>query len=161
MDREWETIQNYNIGLDFGLFGNRLKGTAELFWKVCENMLIDVSYPATLGDKAPTANVGSFKANGFEGNLNWSDKIGKVGYSIGGTFTYTTNKLTDNGGSATITDGVRSDREGYPLNSVFGLKYVGKSRMKSSWRNTFTAIPVIIQSICLPTCVWAIICMKM
>ena len=55
MDREWETIQNYNIGLDFGLFGNRLKGTAELFWKVCENMLIDVSYPATLGDKAPTA----------------------------------------------------------------------------------------------------------
>ena len=126
MDREWETIQNYNIGLDFGLFGNRLKGTAELFWKVCENMLIDVSYPATLGDKAPTANVGSFKANGFEGNLNWSDKIGKVGYSIGGTFTYTTNKLTDNGGSATITDGVRSDREGYPLNSVFGLKYVGK-----------------------------------
>lgn len=36
MDREWETIQNYNIGLDFGLFGNRLKGTAELFWKVCE-----------------------------------------------------------------------------------------------------------------------------
>ena len=128
MDREWETIQNYNVGLDFGLFGNRLKGTAELFWKVCENMLIDVSYPATLGDKAPTANVGSFKANGFEGNLNWSDKIGKVGYSIGGTFTYTTNKLTDNGGSATITDGVRSDREGYPLNSVFGLKYAGKIR---------------------------------
>lgn len=128
MDREWETIQNYNVGLDFGLFGNRLKGTAELFWKVCENMLIDVSYPATLGDKAPTANVGSFKANGFEGNLNWSDKIGKVGYSIGGTFTYTTNILTDNGGSATITDGVRSDREGYPLNSVFGLKYAGKIR---------------------------------
>ena len=128
MDREWETIQDYNVGLDFGLFGNRLKGTAELFWKVCENMLIDVSYPATLGDKAPTANVGSFKANGFEGNLNWSDKIGKVGYSIGGTFTYTTNKLTDNGGSATITDGVRSDREGYPLNSVFGLKYAGKIR---------------------------------
>ena len=91
-------------------------------------MLIDVYYPATLGDKAPTANVGSFKANGFEGNLNWSDKIGKVGYSIGGTFTYTTNKLTDNGGSATITDGVRSDREGYPLNSVFGLKYAGKIR---------------------------------
>lgn len=126
MDREWETIQNYNVGLDFGLFGNRLKGTAELFWKVCENMLIDVSYPATLGDKAPTANVGGFKANGFEGNLNWSDKIGEVGYSIGGTFTYTTNKLTDNGGGVTITDGVRSDREGYPLNSVFGLKYVGK-----------------------------------
>ena len=41
-------------------------------------MLIDVTYPGILGDKAPTANVGSFKANGWEGTLNWSDKIGKV-----------------------------------------------------------------------------------
>ena len=86
----------------------------------------DLAYPGILGDKAPTANVGSFKANGWEGTLNWSDKIGKVSYHVGGTFTYTTNELTDNGGSATIKDGVRSDREGYPLNSVFGLRYCGK-----------------------------------
>ena len=57
-------------------------------------MLIDVTYPGILGDKAPTANVGSFKANGWEGTLNWSDKIGKVSYHVGGTFTYTTNDLT-------------------------------------------------------------------
>ena len=125
-DRSWETIKNYNIGLDFGLFNNRLTGTVEVFWKDCNNMLIDVTYPGILGDKAPTANVGSFKANGWEGTLNWSDKIGKVSYHVGGTFTYTTNELTDNGGSATIKDGVRSDREGYPLNSVFGLRYCGK-----------------------------------
>lgn len=31
LDRTWETIQNYNIGLDFGLFDNRLTGTAEVF----------------------------------------------------------------------------------------------------------------------------------
>lgn len=32
----------------------------------------------------------------------------------------------DNGGSGAIKAGVRSDREGYPLNSVFGLRYCGK-----------------------------------
>ena len=126
LDRTWETIQNYNIGLDFGLFDNRLTGTAEVFWKVCNNMLIDVTYPAILGDKAPTANVGSFNARGWEGTINWAEKIGKISYHIGGTFTYATNKLTDNGGSVVIKEGVRSDREGYPLNSVFGLKYCGK-----------------------------------
>lgn len=84
-DRSWETIKNYNIGLDFGLFNNRLTGTVEVFWKDCNNMLIDVTYPGILGDKAPTANVGSFKANGWEGTLNWSDKIGKVSYHVGGT----------------------------------------------------------------------------
>ena len=74
LDRTWETIQNYNIGLDFGLFDNRLTGTAEVFWKVCNNMLIDVTYPAILGDKAPTANVGSFNARGWEGTINWAEK---------------------------------------------------------------------------------------
>ncbi len=125
-DRTWEVIKNYNIGLDFGFFGNRLTGTAEVFWKKCSNMLIDISYPGTLGDKAPTVNRGKFNAHGWEGTANWRDKIGNVTYHIGGTFTYSTNELVDNGGDATITSGVVSNREGYPLNSVFGLKYCGK-----------------------------------
>lgn len=125
-DRTWEVIKNYNIGLDFGFLGNRLTGTAELFWKECNNMLIGINYPGTLGDKAPTVNEGSFKAHGWEGIINWADKIGNVSYHLGGTFTYTTNELVDNGGDAAIKSGVVSNREGYPLNSVFGLKYAGK-----------------------------------
>lgn len=126
LDRTWERIHNYNIGLDFGFFRNRLTGTAELFWKKSDNMLIDVIYPGILGDKAPTANKGKFKARGWEGMINWSDKTGRVNYHVGGTFTYATNELVDNGGSGVIQAGVRSDREGYPLNSVFGLRYCGK-----------------------------------
>ena len=125
-DRTWEVIKNYNIGLDFGFLDNRLTGNVELFWKECNNMLIAVSYPGTLGDAAPTVNKGSFKANGWEGSFNWRDKIGQVTYHVGGTFTYATNELVDNGGDAKITSGVVSNREGYPLNSVFGLKYCGK-----------------------------------
>lgn len=98
----WERIHNYNIGLDFGFFRNRLTGTAEMFWKKSDNMLIDVIYPGILGDKAPTANKGKFKAHGWEGMINWADKIGDVNYHIGGTFTYTTNELVDNGGSGVI-----------------------------------------------------------
>lgn len=125
-DRKWEKIKNYNIGLDFGVLNNRLIGTVDLFKKKCDNMLIDVTYPGTLGDKAPTANLGKFKAHGWEGSINWSDKIGQVTYHVGGTFTYATNKLVDNGGDGEIKDGVVSNREGHPLNSVFGLKYCGK-----------------------------------
>lgn len=125
-DRTWERIHNYNIGLDFGFFNGRLTGTAEAFWKRCNNMLIDVTYPGILGDKAPTANYGSFKAWGYEGQVGWTDRIGQVTYNVGGTFTYADNKLLDNGGDGVLKAGVRSDREGYPLNSVFGLRYVGK-----------------------------------
>lgn len=125
-DRTWERVHNYNLGVDFGLFNSRLSGTVEVFKKKINNMLIDVNYPGILGDSAPTANLGKFKAWGWEGQVNWRDRIGNLGYHLGGTFTYADNKLLDNGGDGSIANGVRSNREGYPLNSVFGLRYCGK-----------------------------------
>lgn len=125
-DRTWERVHNYNVGLDFGFFNSRLTGTFEAFWKHTNNMLIDVTYPGVLGAQAPTANLGKFKAWGYEGQINWNDRIGKVDYHVGGTFTYADNELVDNGGNGVIAAGVHSDREGYPLNSVFGLRYCGK-----------------------------------
>lgn len=125
-DRTWERVHNYNIGVDFGFFNSRLSGTVEIFRKKINNMLIDVTFPGILGDAAPTANYGAFKAWGWEGNIGWRDRIGSVSYHVGGTFTYADNKLLDNGGDGTVGSGVRSNREGYPLNSVFGLKYCGK-----------------------------------
>ncbi|MCM1066857.1 MAG: TonB-dependent receptor [Muribaculaceae bacterium] len=125
-DRTWERVHNYNIALDFGFFNNRLSGTFEYFWKRTNNMLIDVLYPGILGDKAPTANKGKFKAYGWEGQVTWRDRIGQVNYYVGGTFTNVENRLVDNGGSGAIGAGTRSDQEGYPLNSVWGYRYAGK-----------------------------------
>jgi len=124
--RSWERIHNYNVALDFGFFNGRLNGTVEYFWKKTNNMLIASTYPSILGDAAPTNNQGKFKANGFEGSFTWSDKIGEVRYNIGATYTYANNELVDNGGDAALGSGIKSDREGYPLNSVFGLRYAGK-----------------------------------
>ena len=47
----------------------RLNGTIEYFQKRNDNMLVSISFPATLGDKAPTANKGKFKDYGWEGQL--------------------------------------------------------------------------------------------
>lgn len=124
--RSWEKVHNYNVALDFGFLNHRLNGTVEYFWKKTNNMLIASAYPSILGDAAPTNNQGKFKANGFEGSITWSDKIGDFRYHIGGTFTYVTNELVNNGGDAALGEGIKSDREGYPLNSVFGLRYAGK-----------------------------------
>lgn len=125
-DRTWERVHNYDLGLDFGFFNNRLNGAVDAFWKKTNNMLIDVLYPGILGDSAPTANKGKFKAWGYEGNISWNDRIGKVNYHVGGTFTYADNELVDNGGSGAKGFGLRSDQEGYPLNSIWGLRYIGK-----------------------------------
>lgn len=124
--REWERINNANIGLDFSLFNGKLSGTFEVFDKRNNNMLIIVSYPAILGDGAGYSNAGKFEAKGYEGQLSWADRIGKVGYRIGGTLTYADNKLVDIGGTNIMSSGFVSQQQGYALNSVFGLIYTGK-----------------------------------
>ncbi|MDD6364572.1 MAG: TonB-dependent receptor [Bacteroidales bacterium] len=127
LTRQWETIQTSNVGIDFGFLGNRLTGTVEAFLKQNNNMLVNIDYPSVIGDTAPTTNSGKFKAWGYEGQIQWRDHYGDFSYNIGGTFTFARNRLVDLGGSANITAGKYvSNREGYPINSLFGLRYGGK-----------------------------------
>lgn len=133
-NRTWERIHNYNLGLDFRFLNNRLSGTVELFMKKNNNMLINVSYPGILGDKAPKGNNGKFEAKGWEGSINWADKIGQVNYHIGGSFTFADNKLVNSGGTNVINSGFVSTQQDYPLNSVFGLRYCGKIQTEDQLR---------------------------
>lgn len=125
-NRTWERIKNYNIGLDFALLNNRLSGSAEWFMKKNENMLLSQTYSAVLGADAPDANIGKFETHGYEGTINWVDKIGSVGYRIGGVITYAKNKLVDFGGANVTNQGFNGTVQGSPLNSVFGLQYAGR-----------------------------------
>lgn len=124
-ERTWERIYNYNLGLDFGFFNNRLVGSFELFMKKNNNMLVSRLYPGVLGGTAPSTNTGKFEAKGYDGSLTWRDRIGDFNYHIGGTLTYITNKMID-GGEIVIQEGYNSALNGYPLNSIFGYRYIGK-----------------------------------
>ena len=125
-DRTWERIHNYNIALDFGFFNNRLNGSVDFFLKKNNNMLIDAQYSGILGDKAPTANIGKFEAKGWEGQLEWHDRVGQVSYHVGGVLTYATNKLVDLKATSVKSAGFHKTFQGYPLNSYFGYRYIGK-----------------------------------
>jgi len=124
--RQWERIKNYNLALDFGFLNNAISGTVETFLKRNDNMLVSVTYPAVVGDKAPSANVGKFKDWGFEGQLTYNGHAGEVDYHVGGTFTFARNELTDYGGTSVLSSGYTSTQQGYPLASIFGLRYAGK-----------------------------------
>ena len=126
--RSWERIKNYNVAIDFGfpILGGQLNGTFEYFLKKNDNMLVNIDFPSTLGLNAPKANSGKFKDWGWEGQVTFNGKIGKVDYHIGGTFTFARNELEYLGATAVSATGYRSNAEGYPLNALFGLRYGGK-----------------------------------
>ncbi len=62
----WEETRQANVGIDIGLFSNRVSITADLYQKQTENLLFNVDLPATSGFTALTKNVARIKNEGLE-----------------------------------------------------------------------------------------------
>lgn len=67
---KWETTEQYNLGLDFGVFDNRLKLTADLYLKNTYDLLLSATIPATSGYQTAMLNVGSMQNKGLELTLD-------------------------------------------------------------------------------------------
>ncbi|WP_162633330.1 SusC/RagA family TonB-linked outer membrane protein [Echinicola strongylocentroti] len=120
LDRTWERVITKNIGVDFGVLGNRLTGSFDYFVKDNPNMLVGVTYPAVLGDNAPDTNSGHLKTWGYEAVLGWRDKVGDFSYHIDLVYFDNRTELLSMEGADSYQAGYVRTREGYPINSYFG-----------------------------------------
>lgn len=66
----WETTGEFNVGVDFGLFKNRLSGTFEFYSRKTSDMLFNFSLPQSFGYTYYYDNVGDMINNGLELTLN-------------------------------------------------------------------------------------------
>lgn len=62
----WERTISWNVGADFGFWDNRLLFSAEYYDKLTNDLLYQVSVPATLGVEKYWDNVGSIRNRGVE-----------------------------------------------------------------------------------------------
>ena len=62
----WEKNKIFNIGLDFGLFKDRLTGTIEYYDRTTSNLLLAVPLSRTSGFTSQNQNVGSLVNKGYE-----------------------------------------------------------------------------------------------
>lgn len=67
---QWEKTTAYNLGIDFGLFENRLSGSLEGYISETTNLLVDRKLPSVTGYGAVAANLGQINNKGFEITLN-------------------------------------------------------------------------------------------
>ncbi|MDD4968996.1 MAG: TonB-dependent receptor [Paludibacter sp.] len=125
---KWETTEQSNIGIDFGMCRNRLTGSMDYYIKDTKDMLLSVVLPEHLGIEFPSpANVGQVRNSGFELLLNWRDKITKnLNFSVGGNLATVKNKFTKMGASSPLVyenfngETLTRSIEGYPLYSFYG-----------------------------------------
>jgi TonB-linked SusC/RagA family outer membrane protein len=68
---KWEETTTYNVGLDYGLYNNRITGSVDAFYKLSEDLLFNA--PTADGSNFTNTsfqNIGSFSTKGIEFNLN-------------------------------------------------------------------------------------------
>ncbi|WP_345955831.1 TonB-dependent receptor [Mucilaginibacter sp. PAMB04168] len=131
---KWERTDQWDIGLEYGLFKNKLTGEIDYYSKKVRDALTNVSIPGILGDPDAiyVTNAASYQNTGIEFSAKWSDKIGKLGYNIGGNINYNKNKVIGlNGGQALVGGGIgnqgsitRTDNN-QPIASFYVLQQTG------------------------------------
>jgi len=87
----WIKAKDLDIGLDFGLWNNKLSGSIDFFNRKRTGLpaaRYDVLIPAEVGFSLPNENLNSDRNTGFDGFLKWNDQVGKLNYSVGANFTY-------------------------------------------------------------------------
>ncbi|WP_204347036.1 SusC/RagA family TonB-linked outer membrane protein, partial [Psychroserpens algicola] len=72
-DLKWETIVQANIGLDFALFNNRLRGAFDVYERTTEDLFFGTPIAPSLngGVTNLSANVGELKNSGFDLELHY------------------------------------------------------------------------------------------
>lgn len=113
---KWETVEDYNLGLDMTFLKSRLDVTFDVYQKKSRDMLyakqniLAVGYPNW--NSQVTMNIGSMKATGWELSLNWNDRIAKdFGYNVGLNLSAVKNKAVKLSGDGPIyTGGFNSDQ---------------------------------------------------
>lgn len=65
-DLKWETTITRNLGLDFGLFHNRVSGTLDLYHNTTKDLLVLQPIPQTTGFTTQQINIGQTSNRGIE-----------------------------------------------------------------------------------------------
>jgi len=123
----WEIQEDLNIGLDFGLFNNKFRGSFDWYKNVTKDLIIPFNVSSTFGIDAVDTNAGTLENSGVEVDLrydivNTSDWY----FSINFNGAYNFGVVTDLGGQVDqFETGTSIVRVGEQLESQFVVPFVG------------------------------------
>lgn len=124
----WETIESYNIGLDWGLLSNRLTGSFEYYVRNTKNMIGNApELPAILGTAVPVTNNTDLRTKGWEFSIGWNDLLGN-GFSYGAKFNLSDARSFITRYPNNPTKSISTYIEGREINEIWGYVTKGLAR---------------------------------
>ena len=120
----YEKSHKANAGIDFSAW-RRLSISIDAFYDHRTDILTDASgtVSSILGISVPKQNNGIIDSYGTELSARWSDQIKDFTYHLGGTFSFTRNKIIRMNEQYRLYDYLK--RTGNPVGQIFGYEVVG------------------------------------
>jgi TonB-linked SusC/RagA family outer membrane protein len=126
---KWQTTYNTDLGLEFGLFGNRITGELAYYNRLTQDVLVNRANPPSNGFASYWDNIGEIRNRGIE--FEFSSK------NLVGDFTWTTNFNIANNNNEVLSlgdltpdaagGGTNDTRVavGYPVGANYLVRFAG------------------------------------
>ncbi len=134
-DLRWETTAQANIGVDLGLWSNRVTLTADVYEKKTTDLLLSVPLPFVSGYASALQNLGSIRNRGVELGINSTNTTGAFRWTTSFNIAANRNQVLDLGTQQEFPSGEASGhlqlpnsglvRVGEQIGLFYGLKSNG------------------------------------
>lgn len=136
----WETIESYNIALDWGLLSNRLTGSVEYYIRNTKNMIGNApELPSILGTAVPVTNNTDLRTKGWELSIGWNDMIND--FSYGAKFNLSDARTFITRYPNNPTKSIYNYIEGREINEIWGYTTKGLARTDEQMAEHLQSLP--------------------
>ncbi|MEO8764006.1 MAG: TonB-dependent receptor [Ginsengibacter sp.] len=136
----WEKVYSANVGFDALLFNNSVSLTVDYYHKKTKGIIQSVALAPTTGfSGAADLNIAEVLNRGFEFQVSYNKRFGKIGTSFTGNFTTVHNEVL----SLLNNTALRSNglEVGRPIGFIYGYKMGGifqDDAEIAKWRQTYS-----------------------
>jgi TonB-linked SusC/RagA family outer membrane protein len=122
-DVTWETTEDLNFGIDFGIFKNRLTGSFDIYKRNTYDILYTRDIPAVIGLRPSEQNIAEVENKGWDLQISWDDNIRGLDYGIDVVVSDVSNKVISLAGKPVY--GRNAVLEGEEYQSYYGYETIG------------------------------------
>jgi TonB-linked SusC/RagA family outer membrane protein len=141
----WEINKQFDIGLDLGLFADRISFTGDVYRRTTTSLLLSQGVPAIFGFATSIlSNVGEVRNDGLELAVKSVNLTGKLKWTTDMNISFNRNKVISlSGGGAFVgydaafgyTNSIRLV-PGQPMSSFYGYKQIGVYKDQNDVNNS-------------------------